>query len=928
MRAKRQSRFISLILVFSLVVGFLLPLTQTHLVQAEGNDPKLIDEAKNLSNGDNIDGAFEKPGVQWYKVNPSASDVRNFTHVEFTAKSKDILNISVYSSKQNALDEKTFENYRAGTDYTMEPAKIAFPYAWNGPYYIKVEYYGKAETDEVTTEQTPVSEEAEGTEAVPEEEPDESTTYTLAAKGVKKAPEKESELGGDCPVEDVMSGKSNGQSMLQSMRYFRDGTLAKSKEGRKLTALYYKAAPFMLIRISTDKGARKSVYDNLLVLQPLIKDLNKNGLDSERTISKKEQAAIEALYELAEDTAPGLMQKEMKQFADKAGIKTLAGDSATSVMSKMGIKLSAESGTGSKLLIKMKAGKSIKKISAARSVKNYDVSKAEPVAEKDALLKDLYVFDLDEQLPEGMSAKAVTKVANQSVKQIEALPEVEYVEKSQSFQAHAADIQYPHQWSLANRGQNGGTKGSDIQNAALQNLVNKRNLRETVIAVVDTGVDGSLADLQGSVDMSIGKNFLDPDEPATDDLGHGTHVAGIIAASANNDYSMAGINQRARIMPVKVLNAMGTGDTEEIAYGVKYAVDHGAKVVNLSLGGQYSRTMEYVLQYAHSKGVIVIAATGNENSPELIYPASSKYTISVGGTNSLDVVSDYSNYGNHLDLVAPGSNIPSLVPNGNVTYMSGTSMAAPHVSATVGLMLSRNPNLKLAEIRSALKETAVKNTFIPEEEPSEMMEYEVDEKGELIEVKPDLPAGSDVHAGFGRLNAYSAFSKIDLNAKVKPVFDNRRLIEGTTVKGAKIEVKKGKSVLAKGTANAKGTFSLKIPAQTAKTELTVTVQGADAKTTFRTYVAKGKTPAAPKVAQVTDKSVRLTGTAPLDTKVVVTNKAKKTVAEGAVDARGKFKLKIAKQKAGTVLYATAIDPAKRKSKQVKITVKKSTSVKK
>ncbi|WLV24264.1 S8 family serine peptidase [Aciduricibacillus chroicocephali] len=929
-------QLLSITMVLSLILGLMLPFAPSKVAKAEENDSELINQAAEVKSGDSIEATFDKPGIRWYVFKPNLNDIKKFTHVELNLKSKDLLNISIYSSKKNALEEKTFGQYRAGTDYSMKPAEVAFPYAWDGPYYIKVEYFGKAEIEEIKSpETTPdsnaesetnkdtVTTEQEEVTSDTEEELDLSTTYTLSVKDVKKQPAKEDELS-SCPVEmSAAAKKSGGKALLQSIRQFRDGTLAKSQAGREMSALYYKAAPFVMVKVAKDSNARDRVYKNLMTLQPLIKDLNNNGLDSSYVISKSEQAAIEELYNFVADASPGILNKEMQKLANKAGIKSLAGDQAASTMTKMGVKLSGGSGTGGKLLIKMKPGKSVDSISAARSVKSYNVSKAEPVDEDDTMLKDLYVFDLEEQLPKGMSAKAVSATATSAAKQIEALPEVEYVEKAQKYQVHSEDIQYSYQWSLSNRGQNGGTNGADIRNAALQNLVNKRNLKQTVIAVVDTGVDNSLTDLKNSVDMSIGKNFVDPNEPATDDYGHGTHVAGIIAAAANNDYSMAGINQKARIMPVKVLNAAGFGDTEEIAYGIKYAADHGAKVINLSLGGEYSRTLEYVLKYAYSKGIIIVAASGNENVPELSYPAASKYTISVGGTNSLDVVSDFSNYGNALDLVAPGSNIPSLVPNGNVTYMSGTSMAAPHVSATVGLMLSRNPKLKFADVRTALKETAKKNTFVPSEEPEEFSgEYEVDKDGNLVEVKPDVPAGSDMHAGFGRLNAYNAFSAVDLNVKLKPVLDNRRIITGTAVKGAKVEVKKGKTVLAKGTVNTKGAFSMKIPAQTNKTELYVTVSAGDVKTTVRTYVAKGKAPASPKVNKVTNKSSYATGTAPLDTKVVLTNKSKKVIAQGAVNSKGQFKLKMAKQKAGTVLYAKSVDPAKRNSKQVKVTVAK------
>ncbi len=132
-------------------------------------------------------------------------------------------------------------------------------------------------------------------------------------------------------------------------------------------------------------------------------------------------------------------------------------------------------------------------------------------------------------------------------------------------------------------------------------LLSKRKLNDTLIAVVDTGVDSTLADLKGKVRTDLGRNFVGRNNNAMDDQGHGTHVAGIIAAQSDNGYSMTGLNAKAKIIPVKVLDSTGAGDTEQIALGIKYAADKGAKVINLSLGGGYSRVIEFALKYALTK---------------------------------------------------------------------------------------------------------------------------------------------------------------------------------------------------------------------------------------------------------------------------------------------------------------------------------------
>lgn len=152
-----------------------------------------------------------------------------------------------------------------------------------------------------------------------------------------------------------------------------------------------------------------------------------------------------------------------------------------------------------------------------------------------------------------------------------------------------------------------------------------------------------------------------------------------------------------------MLDSAGSGDTEQIALGIKYAADKGAKVINLSLGGGYSRVLEFALKYAADKNVLIAAASGNDGENALSYPASSKYVMSVGATNRMDMTADFSNYGKGLDISAPGSDIPSLVPNGNVTYMSGTSMATPYAAAAAGLLFAQNPKLKRTEVEDMLK---------------------------------------------------------------------------------------------------------------------------------------------------------------------------------------------------------------------------------
>ncbi|MBD2449347.1 S8 family serine peptidase [Nostoc sp. FACHB-152] len=256
-----------------------------------------------------------------------------------------------------------------------------------------------------------------------------------------------------------------------------------------------------------------------------------------------------------------------------------------------------------------------------------------------------------------------------------------------------------------------------------------------VVAVVDTGVDYNHEDLKnniwtntkeiagngidddgnGYVDDIKGWNFANNNNNTLDNNGHGTHVSGTIAGQ-RNDYGVTGIAYDAKIMPVKVLNDSGSGSYSAIANGIYYAVNNGANVINLSLGGSFgNRTLQNALEYASSKGVTVVMAAGNDGSSQPDYPARyAKNTgIAVGAVDQNNNLANFSNRSgtNQLAYVtAPGVNIYSSVPNNQYATYSGTSMASPHVAGVVALMLSANRNLTPAQVRQIITETAEANT--------------------------------------------------------------------------------------------------------------------------------------------------------------------------------------------------------------------------
>jgi subtilisin family serine protease len=239
----------------------------------------------------------------------------------------------------------------------------------------------------------------------------------------------------------------------------------------------------------------------------------------------------------------------------------------------------------------------------------------------------------------------------------------------------------------------------------------------TIVAVLDTGIDAANAEFAGR--LVPGYNALNgladsPGDfgPTTDDAGHGTHVSGTIAASANNGTGIAGIAPNVSIMPVKVLDADGVGTFGGLIDGMNWAIGRGARIITLSLGGSLQPAAVTYLQStfdaAHAAGAIVIAASGNGGPTTLDeYPCNFNHVICVGSTtNDGTTVSTFSTRTNGLDLVAPGERIASTLPGGGYGYGSGTSMATPHVTGAIALLRSIRPSLTPDETLASLTQTA------------------------------------------------------------------------------------------------------------------------------------------------------------------------------------------------------------------------------
>lgn len=265
-------------------------------------------------------------------------------------------------------------------------------------------------------------------------------------------------------------------------------------------------------------------------------------------------------------------------------------------------------------------------------------------------------------------------------------------------------------------------------------LVNQK--REIKIAVLDTGIDYNHPDLKNRVLKGLGYDFVNGDNDPIDDNGHGTHVSGIIAAQANNGQGICGITGTldVKIIPIKVLNQNGEGDSDIIARGIRYAADQGADIVNLSFGciGK-SADIENALIYAQDKGVFSVAAAGNDSTDCNIYtPAGDKEAFTVSAINNRLKRADFSNFGSNIEVASPGVRILSTVPNGGYEAWDGTSMAAPVVSGIAAIIKAENPTLSPQQIRSILENSA----------------------------KDILVKGKDIYSGYGLVDAYTAIKKV------------------------------------------------------------------------------------------------------------------------------------------------------------------------
>ena len=314
---------------------------------------------------------------------------------------------------------------------------------------------------------------------------------------------------------------------------------------------------------------------------------------------------------------------------------------------------------------------------------------------------DGYIVKLkDSKTIKGLSKKvknekqSLAKVSSAEASKLEKEGKILYKEPNyiRTASVNPNDPYFRYQYSLHNMGCQAGWN------------IERGYSSSVTVAVIDTGVDLHHPDLSSKI--VPGYDFINGDSGAYDDNGHGTHVAGIVSAATNNSRGVAGVSWNAKIMPVKVLSAYGYGSDLGVANGIYWAVDHGAKIINLSLGGSgYSQTLANATTYAYNNGVLVFAAAGNDYSSIISYPAGNPNVIGVAATDSRNRRAAFSNYNSSVDVAAPGVSVLSTYIYGRqhvYSYMSGTSMATPNAAGVAAVVLSKYSSYSVDELSDAV----------------------------------------------------------------------------------------------------------------------------------------------------------------------------------------------------------------------------------
>lgn len=669
-----MQKFISKIFL-SIWIGVFIPLSA---FAADGtlDDPILFE-----AGSESIEITTNKPREEkWVRVD--FKNIHGATH--FTIKTKGKYNTVMFLYK-NLLDAQNDVPWKKNGRY--KNAKITKPIAYSSPLYLKLKIKGKK-----------------------------TGTFLLESFFKYKKPRGCPKKAQPCSLVAASQNQPDAAHILFTMRSIKKVLLMKTEAGQDVIDLYYAISKDIAPKLIKNSRFRKKFYNLSLKLTPFMEEILRVSLNEStnmaftasmlsdiktlkrmlsKRISKKNAKKLNKYYKLL----------QLKQNVNMS-IETILAQSEFMPETRSNLTVGQDYLAGKhQIIIKF-----AEPVRHARVVSNRLVT---GLASVDKLFSSHEVESIQplfKNIKHKKSSVGLDRIytiylhegtnIGQLIKKLNKLPEIEYAEESKIYHTFSDDVYFPFQYALEN------TRFPDADIDVKEAWKTETGDPSVLVSVVDTGVDYNRADLAERVQMDSGYDFVNEDNDPMDDNGHGTHVAGIIGASHNNLYNIAGVAPNISIAAFKVLDEYGSGSSDDVASGIIESVDAGAKIINLSLGGSFSNIVEDALQYAYKNSVLSIAAAGNNGSKSISFPASSEYAVSVGATNKRNKKAGFSNFGKELDIMAPGVRIVSLYTNGHTCKLSGTSMAAPHVVGVAALVISNQNTLTIEEIKSRLFEHA------------------------------------------------------------------------------------------------------------------------------------------------------------------------------------------------------------------------------
>jgi len=505
-------------------------------------------------------------------------------------------------------------------------------------------------------------------------------------------PAPECSFPSSCSVIVAGEGRAGFATVLSTLRRVNKELLGLSPRGEQLSGLYWRMSKDLVPALLLDPGLRREVGERLTALEPLARAaLEAAAGESSRALAGEEVSSLEELRTLLEPHLSDGVRAEVGELWRQSDPQRFSGRRISEILEVLDL-LPGRTGTRT-LLVKVRGAAGPLEANASKT----------GLQELDAVLSSFPVSGLREVhrrdvggVPQALRGTLALDVPADSLFEIQQrlaeLSQVEWIEESGILVAQAStlDPYSPLLWGLDAVG-------------APEAWSITRGSCDSLVAILDTGVRTDLLEFAGRVVTSKGYDFADDDPDPIDRHGHGTWVAGVLLAAADNRAAVAGVAPEVCFFPVKVLTDDGEGSFEDVAAGIVHAADQGARVINISAGCDcYSQAIEDALEYAATeRDVVVVAAAGNEGVEGVIYPASSPWALAVGAIDRDLSLASFSSWGEETDLVAPGVDVVSTFWNGESCSGSGTSAATPHVAGVAALVRS----LSSASDRQLVTET-------------------------------------------------------------------------------------------------------------------------------------------------------------------------------------------------------------------------------